>query len=99
MQRKTFLILPVLMGVVPAAAQMPDGKDINKAIPIYFGQVAAGIGDSVTQPFVVYSVSLAKGQQMTFAANKTTAGGAWALYVLRPAAVTIASATAADVAV
>jgi hypothetical protein len=96
MGKKTVLFVSALLAAVPAFAQMPDGSDINQAIPIYFGQVAAGIGDSVTQPHVVYAISLAKGQQMTFAANRTTAGS-WQLYVLRPSVATVASAKAADV--
>jgi hypothetical protein len=98
MYKSAFFFVSALLAAIPAIAQMPDGSDINKAIPIYFGEMASGIGDNVTLPNVVYSVSLAKGQQMTFAANVTNSRGAWQLYVLRPSAVTIASAKAADVA-
>jgi hypothetical protein len=97
MSKKTFFFVSALLAAIPAIAQMPDGSDISKAIPIYFGQVAAGIGDKVTQPHVVYAVNLAKGQQMTFAANSTT--GVMQMEVLRPSAVTVESAKGADVAV
>jgi hypothetical protein len=99
MSKKTLFFVSAFLAAIPAIAQMPDGSDINKAIPIYFGQVASGIGDVTTQPYVVYVVNLAKGQQMTFAANRTTPTGNWALYVLRPSAVTVASAKQADIAV
>ena len=49
------------------AAQGPDGSDINKAIPVYFGQVVTDIGDAGTVPHRVYSITLAKGQQITAA--------------------------------
>jgi hypothetical protein len=99
MFKNAFFFVSALLTAVPAVAQMPDGSDISQAIPIYFGEVAQGIGDNVTKPFVVYAVNVAKGQQMTFAANRTTGTAAWNLYVLRPNVATVASAKTADVAV
>ena len=97
LNKRLFVVCALL--AIPVIAQMPDGSDIGKAIPIYFGQVAAGIGDNVTQPQVVYAVTLAKGQQMTFAANRTTSAGSMQMQVLRPTAATVASASNGDVAV
>ena len=48
-----------------ALAQAPDGSDINKAIPIYFGQIVEDIGDSGTVAHRVYAITLARGQQIS----------------------------------
>jgi len=46
-------------------AQAPDGTDINKAIPIIFGQTVSDIGDGKTAPGRIYSINVAKGQLIT----------------------------------
>lgn len=63
-------ILSLLIGVIgvtaiPAVCFGQDGTDINQAIPIYFGQTVTDIGDSGTAPHRVYSITLAKGQQLS----------------------------------
>ena len=70
------------------AAQVPDGSDINKAIPIYFGQIINDIIDSGTQPVQVYSIVLAKGQTI----NVTAKGGSnWDICLVSSATTSIAS--------
>lgn len=54
-----------MLTAMPFAAFGQDGTDINQAIPIYFGQSVNDIGDVQTVPFRVYSMVLAKGQQIT----------------------------------
>jgi hypothetical protein len=49
------------------AAQLPAGTDINSAIPIYFGQTITDLADVKTIPIKVYSMTLAKGQQVSAA--------------------------------
>jgi hypothetical protein len=65
--KKVILSLLAALAALPAGCfgQLPDGSDINKAIPIYFDQLVADIGDSGTVPHRVYSITLAKGQQLT----------------------------------
>ena len=48
-----------------------DGTDINKAIPIFFGQIISDTIDATTRPRQVYRITLAKGQQ--FSASMTIA--------------------------
>jgi hypothetical protein len=99
--KHTLILVAMLTTCFPGAfAQQPDGSDINKAIPIYFGQVATGIGDPAAKPaFIVYSVAIAKGQQVTFAANTTSGSGQFELEVYRSSALTVGSAQSSDIAV
>ena len=81
-------------------AQGPDGSDINKAIPIYFGQTITDLGDVATKGVLVYSITLAKGQSITALASKlpaTTASSTWNLFLLRPSTTSIKSYQGADV--
>src|SRR5271169_5851542 len=68
---------------IPAhlAAQLPSGSDINQAIPIYFGQIINDLGDVNTIPTKVYSITLAKGQQVS---GTLTAPGKLILLTLHP---------------
>jgi hypothetical protein len=102
--KKMFLGASLLlaMTVVPSrmAAQGPDGSDINKAIPIYFGQLVSDIGDSGTKAVAVYSITLAKGQTVTLLSSKLTgaAGNSnWSLFLLRPSTVSIKNYSNADI--
>jgi hypothetical protein len=70
MQFRLLLSTAALFAVfspIHAIAQVPDGTDINKAIPIYFGQIVSDIGDVKSAPARVYSITLAKGQQISLA--------------------------------
>jgi hypothetical protein len=59
-------LLAVVWGMAARVnAQLPSGSDINSSIPIYFGQSVSDLGDSATAPERVYSITLAKGQQVT----------------------------------
>lgn len=73
--------------------QTPDGSEINKAIPYAFGQIATGIGDpQFNPPFIVYSLDLARGQQITASANKVSGSGSVGIALLKPSALTVRSA-------
>ncbi len=74
---------------VPAhlAAQLPTGLDINTAIPIYFGQIINDLGDSNTIPTKVYSITLAKGQQVS--GTLTSPGNRIRLDLYPPTALTV----------
>ena len=63
--RMTWLFIFALTMAVSVEAQVPDGSDINQAIPIYFGQTINDIVDSQTKPIQVYSITLAKGQSFS----------------------------------
>jgi hypothetical protein len=65
MGTKTIFFVFVLATAARALAQMPDGSDINQAVPIWFGQNIHDIGDVNTAPLRVYSIPLAKGQQFS----------------------------------
>ena len=81
-------------------AQGPNGTDINKAIPIYFGQTITDIGDGATNPIQVYSIALSKGQSVTLLASKLAggnSGGTWTLSLLRPGVTTVKALQSADV--
>ncbi len=64
---KTTLLLSILaFAAMPGAfAQPAAGADVSTAIPVYYGQFVSEIGDVNTAPLHVYSVNLAKGQQVS----------------------------------
>ena len=99
--KKLSIAVAVALASLPALfAQQPDGSDINKAIPVYFGQTTNDIGDGSTRSVVVYSITLAKGQSITPLASKTpggNAGGDWGLFLLRPSSVTVKALQSADI--
>jgi hypothetical protein len=70
------------------AAQLPTGLDINSAIPIYFGQIINDLGDSKTIPVKVYSIALAKGQQVS--ATLTAPGQAVEVEIFPSSKLTVA---------
>ena len=71
-------------------AHAQDGTDISTAIPIYFNQIVTDTIDNKTRPAQVYSVTLAKGQQITitYAGN----GGSY-LILLSPASRSVGTGT------
>jgi hypothetical protein len=87
--KKMFLGASLLlaMTVVPSrmTAQGPDGSDVNKAIPIIFGQVVTDILDSNTRSTLIYSITLAKGQSITALAKATSGTNlSWTLLLAGP---------------
>jgi len=91
MKRSYFTATLILAGTLatPArlAAQLPDGSDINRAIPIYFGQIVNDIGDNSTIPIKIYSITLAKGQQVS--ATLTAPGKSLRVTLYPPTALTV----------
>jgi hypothetical protein len=81
-----FCVLLAVPGV--AFAQSPNGSDINQAIPIYFGQTINDTVDKSTRPNLVYSITLAKGQQLTATAITNTQK-TWVLCLASPTSVTV----------
>lgn len=70
-------------------AQTPDGTDINKAIPIYFGQIVTDFVDvSVGPAALVYSIVLAKGQKISVTGSISPARR-YGVCLLAPATITI----------
>ena len=68
MNRTLIMAAASVAALLPGAfAQGPDGSDINKAIPIYFGQIVSDIGDVKLSPLRIYSITVAKGQQLSIA--------------------------------
>jgi hypothetical protein len=95
--KNTFFFLAAFLSAVPALAQnTPDGSDISKAIPIYFGQTIADIGDSSLKPFQVYKISLARGQQFNVVADAVTGRPTWYMAILSPTALSVGSLTNAQ---
>lgn len=79
--------------------QTPDGSEINKAIPFYFNQIGTGLGDpQLNPPFIVYSIDLARGQQISATANVANGSGRVGIALLKPSALTVRSATGNDIA-
>ena len=83
----TTLFLAFLSIPAHLAAQLPTGTDINQAIPIYFGQIINDLGDKNTIPTKVYSITLAKGQQVS--GTLTSSGKHLTLGLFPPTALTI----------
>jgi len=79
---RAVLALPMLAGA--AFGQGPDGSDINKAIPIAFGQTASDIGDAKQVPSKVYKIVLARGQQIRVVSASTASSVFWRLQILDP---------------
>lgn len=99
-QRLSLVALFLTLGTLPILGQTPDGSEINKAIPYFFGQIATGLGDpQINPPFIVYSIDLARGQQITISGNVATGSGAIGLALLKPSALTVRSARTEDLAV
>jgi hypothetical protein len=69
MYKSAFFLVSALLAAAPAFAQMPDGSDINQAIPIYFGQVINDIIDGKSKPIQVYAIPLSRGQKVTVSAD------------------------------
>lgn len=77
--RNLFIGLTLLTAISgPCFGQ--DGTDISTAIPIYFGQTINDTVDVATRPYQVYSIALAKGQQMTVTVTSNSAYCAVFLY-------------------
>lgn len=79
--------LLLAMTVVPSRmeAQGPDGSDVNKAIPITFGQIVTDILDGKTRGVLVYSINLARGQSITALAKATSGQNlSWSLFLAGP---------------
>jgi hypothetical protein len=77
--------------------QEPDGSDISKAIPIYFGQTVSDIGDRQLSNNRVYKVVLARGQQFNIVANTPTPVPRWRLELLSPTVLALGSLRDADI--
>jgi hypothetical protein len=69
-----------LLAAVPAAGLAQSGTDINQAIPIYFGQIINDLGSLSSVPLKVYSITLAKGQQISGTLTSTVGSVDLALY-------------------
>lgn len=85
--KNLFIVIMGMMMLLPAMcpAQVPDGSDINVAIPIYFGQTINDTIDSKTRPIQYYSITLAKGQQLSVRA-KTASNYSWNIGLKAPGA-------------
>jgi hypothetical protein len=95
--RNTSVLLSILAISAASAAlaqQPPPGADISTAIPIWFGQFVNGIGDSGTNPRVVYSIPLAKGEQIsaTMTVPASAPSPAMQLILFSPSTTTVAGA-------
>jgi hypothetical protein len=84
MKNTPLLSLALLLLAVPGLAQEPDGSDIDKAIPIFFGQTVTDIGDRQQVRHKVYKIVLASGQQFSVTANSNAANKRWWLGLLTP---------------
>jgi hypothetical protein len=84
MKNTPLFSLALLLFAVPALAQEPDGSDIDKAIPIFFGQTVTDIGDRQQVPKKVYKVVLARGQQFSVTASSSAPNKRWWLGLLAP---------------
>jgi hypothetical protein len=91
-------VLAMTLAAAPLClrAQMPDGSDISKAIPIYFGQDVHDIIDAGLKQNQVYSITLGRGQQFIVTANKTSANGDWFMAIYSPSTLSIGSASNAQ---
>lgn len=92
------LLLTTAMMVIPAAClgQTPDGSDINRAIPIYFGQTVNDTGDGGVRPLIVYSITLAKGQSVAITATLPSQQSGWGMALVRPSAISVYTLKSAD---
>jgi hypothetical protein len=85
---KHLLIGLIVLTGIPAACFGQNGSDINQAIPIYFGQITDDLGDINSLPRRVYSITLAKGQQVS--GTLTSPQGAVALSLYSSAKLSVA---------
>jgi hypothetical protein len=74
-----FLIGLMTLAAIPSACFGQDGTDISQAIPIYFGETINDTVDKNTRPNQVYSIAVAKGQQL--AITGTSNVGNWGIYL------------------
>lgn len=65
----TSLLLLLCAGASTSYGQLPAGSNVGNAIPIYFGQQVSDIIDGGTRPIVVYSITLAQGQEVSFSTS------------------------------
>lgn len=91
MKNTLLFSLALFVLAVPGLAQEPDGSDIDKAIPIFFGQTVTDIGDRQQVPDKVYKVVLARGQQFSVTATSNTPNRIWQVRLLSPNARSIGS--------
>ncbi|MEO6038647.1 MAG: hypothetical protein ABIQ93_09560 [Saprospiraceae bacterium] len=98
---KRILCAAILLAAFSMGAfgQGPDGSEINKAIPIYFGQTLTNIGDSTLSSTHVYRVVLARGQKFGMIAKLVAANSSpnWILQLVGPSVRTVGSYTGNDV--
>lgn len=78
----------IALGYPVARAQVPDGSDVNRAIPVYFGQTIEDTLDRATRPSQVYAITLARGQELTVV-TRPSSPKAYYLHLLAPATPTI----------
>jgi hypothetical protein len=78
-----------------ANAQLPSGSDVNTAIPIYFQEMVNDLGDKNTAPLKVYSITLAKAQQIsaTLSVPSTAPVAALDLELWAPGTTSVANCT------
>lgn len=97
MKHTLLLSLALTALALPGLAQEPDGSDIDKAIPIFFGQTVTDIGDRQQVRNKVYKVVLARGQQFSVTANSSTPDRSWWLGLLAPGVRTISAVPSGQV--
>ena len=86
------LIVAGLLAVFSVGAQGQDtaGNNINTAVPIYFGQNVTDIIDSATKPWMVYSLTLDRGQTISVTGSITVDPN-WNICLLSPSATTVSN--------
>jgi hypothetical protein len=90
--------LMVLAMAACAWAQGPDGKDVDTAIPIFFGQTVNDIVDRTAARVRVYKINLARGQRFIVAGrtDRTDGSCCWEIGIYGPTLRTIASINTAN---
>jgi hypothetical protein len=86
---KLFYISAAVLSFVPGICLAQNGSDVDQAIPIYFGQTVNGSVDGSTTCCQVYSLTMAKSQQITITAKATGASPAWNVCLNSPNVTTI----------
>jgi hypothetical protein len=77
-----------LSALAAHAQAPPDGTDVARAIPVFFGQTVEDIIDKATLPNQVYAITLARGQELRVTVT-VPAAKEYYLHLLAPAAPTI----------